>query len=208
MPFSTPQRLLHQAHHLRAAPPHLRPRRITAQALLPCYCGQRNTCKSPVAQTARKLASAAFPPLLGFVLLIGMWSLISSSTDGAIPTPQATWQQAITVFSDPFYRNGPNDQGIGWNVLSSLQRVAMGFGLAALVGIPLGFVIGRFAFLSRMCNPIIGLLRPVSPWPGCPSVCWSFRVPTLPPSGPSSSAPSGPWSSTRPLAYSAYRRTT
>ena len=116
-----------------------------------------------MAQTARKLAGAAFPPLLGFVLLIGMWSLISSSTDGAIPTPQATWQQAITVFSDPFYRNGPNDQGIGWNVLSSLQRVAMGFGLAALVGIPLGFVIGRFAFLSRMCNPIIGLLRPVSP---------------------------------------------
>jgi hypothetical protein len=57
------------------------------------------------------------------------------------------------VFSDPFYRNGPNDQGMGWNVLSSLQRVALGFGLAALVGIPLGFVIGRFSFLSRMFNP-------------------------------------------------------
>jgi len=52
---------------------------------------------------------------------------------------------------------------VGWNVLASLQRVAVGFGLAALVGIPAGFVIGRFNFLSRMFNPLISLLRPVSP---------------------------------------------
>ena len=74
-----------------------------------------------------------------------------------------TWQSAAEVFSDPFYRNGPNDQGIGWNVLASLQRVGIGFGLAAVVGIPLGFLIGRFRFLSDMLAPIISLLRPVSP---------------------------------------------
>ena len=67
------------------------------------------------------------------------------------------------MFSDPFYSKGPNDQGVGWNVLSSLQRVALGFGLAAAVGIPAGFAIGRFEFLSRMFNPLISLLRPVSP---------------------------------------------
>ncbi|HBX12791.1 MAG TPA: nitrate ABC transporter, permease protein, partial [Leclercia adecarboxylata] len=61
---------------------------------------------------------------------------------------------AITLFADPFYRDGPNDMGVGWNVLASLQRVAMGFGLAALVGIPLGFMIGRFTFLARMFNPL------------------------------------------------------
>jgi len=69
----------------------------------------------------------------------------------------------VDVFSNPFYSNGPNDQGVGWNVWSSLKRVALGFGLAALVGIPLGFLIGRFEFLSRMFNPLISLLRPVSP---------------------------------------------
>ena len=74
-----------------------------------------------------------------------------------------TWQSAAEVFSDPFYRNGPNDQGIGWNVLASLKRVGIGFGLAAVVGIPLGFLIGRFRFLSDMLAPIISLLRPVSP---------------------------------------------
>jgi len=103
------------------------------------------------------------PPLCGVGLLLGLWAVVSATTGQSIPGPLQTWAQAVEIFSDPFYRNGPNDQGVGWNVLASLQRVAVGFGLAALVGIPAGFVIGRFAFLSRMCNPVISLLRPVSP---------------------------------------------
>jgi nitrate/nitrite transport system permease protein len=103
------------------------------------------------------------PPLLGFGLLVLIWELVAIRSTTGFPTPLATWQQALTVFSDPFYSKGPNDQGVGWNVLSSLQRVALGFGLAAAVGIPAGFAIGRFEFLSRMFNPLISLLRPVSP---------------------------------------------
>ena len=106
---------------------------------------------------------AVLPPLMGFGLLIGLWALVSITTKGSIPSPYETGVQAIDIFSDPFYRKGPNDQGVGWNVLMSLERVAVGFGLAALVGIPAGFVIGRFTFLSRMFNPLISLLRPVSP---------------------------------------------
>ncbi|MDQ8016704.1 MAG: nitrate ABC transporter permease [Bordetella sp.] len=103
------------------------------------------------------------PPAMGFGLLLLIWEAVSLQSGGAIPGPAETWKQAVTVFSDPFYSNGPNDQGVGWNVLSSLKRVALGFGLAALVGIPAGFAIGRFSFLSRMFNPLISLLRPVSP---------------------------------------------
>lgn len=103
------------------------------------------------------------PPLAGFGLLLLIWEVVAMKSTTGFPTPAATWQQAVTVFSDPFYSKGPNDQGVGWNVLSSLQRVALGFGLAALVGIPAGFAIGRFEFLSRMFNPLISLLRPVSP---------------------------------------------
>ena len=106
---------------------------------------------------------AVLPPLMGLGLLVGIWTLVSLGTASSIPTPLETAKQAIEIFSDPFYRKGPNDQGVGWNVLMSLQRVAMGFGLAAAVGIPLGFVIGRFDFLGRMFNPLISLLRPVSP---------------------------------------------
>lgn len=105
---------------------------------------------------------AALPPMLGIALLILVWQIVSQQTSG-FPSPSATFKQAVHVFSDPFYQKSLNDQGIGWNVLSSLKRVGMGFGLAALVGIPLGFLIGRFKFLSGMFNPIISLLKPVSP---------------------------------------------
>ena len=111
----------------------------------------------------RGLWLKVLPPVLGLGLLIGIWALVSIGTSSSIPSPYETFQQAVVLFSDPFYRKGPNDQGVGWNVLASLQRVAVGFGLAALVGIPAGFVIGRFSFMSRMFNPLISLLRPVSP---------------------------------------------
>ena len=111
----------------------------------------------------RALALNVLPPLMGLGLLIGIWALVSIGTASSIPSPWETWKQAVVLFSDPFYRKGPNDQGVGWNVLMSLQRVALGFGLAAVVGIPLGFMIGRFEFLGRMFNPLISLLRPVSP---------------------------------------------
>ena len=101
-------------------------------------------------------------PLAGFAMFALIWQLIAQ-TNGQIPTPAKVWDAAVVIYSDPFYSKGPNDQGIGWNILASLQRVALGFGLAAAIGIPLGFMIGRFRFLDDMTNPIISLLRPVSP---------------------------------------------
>ncbi|HXG28641.1 MAG TPA: nitrate ABC transporter permease [Nevskiales bacterium] len=149
------------------------------------YTGDRVRADTAAAQSATEAASerAAFvpllqrpevqawlqgafarllPPLLGLVVFAAVWSAVASGTD-YLPGPTKTWEAAKLLFSDPFYRNGPNDQGIGWNVYNSLKRVALGFGLAALAGIPLGFLLGRFLMLSRAFNPIISLLRPVSP---------------------------------------------
>lgn len=102
------------------------------------------------------------PPVLGLCSMVGLWAFVALNND-SIPGPAATWEAATKLFADPFYSNGPNDQGIGWNVLSSLQRVGIGFGFAALVGIPMGFILGRFTFVNRMFEPVISLLRPVSP---------------------------------------------
>jgi nitrate/nitrite transport system permease protein len=107
---------------------------------------------------ARKLIT----PLVGMALLVGVWALLTQK-GGSFPTPAATLEAAVKLFSNPFYQKGPNDQGIGWNILFSLERVALGFGLAAAVGIPLGFLIGRFATLNSMVSPLISLLKPVSP---------------------------------------------
>lgn len=125
-------------------------RRFSPTALLHGVGSLGNLCKASIA------------PLLGILAFIGFWSLLARYSEG-LPGPLSTWQAALVLFSDPFYDNGPNDMGIGWNILNSLGRVGVGFGLAALVGIPLGFAIGRFSFLAGMLAPIISLLRPVSP---------------------------------------------
>ena len=128
---------------------------------LPREGGEEKAVRIPV--DLRAIWMRVLPPVLGIGLLVLLWELVSIRSTSGFPSPIDTFRQAVDVFSDPFYRKGPNDQGIGWNVLSSLQRVALGFGLAAVIGIPAGFMIGRFTFLSRMFNPLISLLRPVSP---------------------------------------------
>jgi nitrate/nitrite transport system permease protein len=115
------------------------------------------------------------PPIFGIALFIGLWALVSM-TSPQLPSPAKTWVSAIDVFSKPFYSKGPNDQGIGWNILMSLQRVGIGFGLAALVGIPLGFILGRFHFANAMASPIISLLRPVSPLAWLPIGLMVFKA--------------------------------
>lgn len=104
----------------------------------------------------------AVGPVAGFALFVLVWQVVALRIP-EIPTPGVTWRAAVELFSDPFYDNGPNDKGIGWNLLASLERVAAGFGLAALVGIPVGFAIGRYAAVRAMFSPIVSLLRPVSP---------------------------------------------
>jgi len=140
---------------------------VVMQAALPAK--EKNMDKAlpqpsgmPLGEKLNSLLRAVLPPSLGMLILIGIW-YVATLKGGSIPGPGQTWDAATVLFADPFYRNGPNDQGIGWNILSSLQRVGIGFGFAAVVGIPLGFILGRSAFLAAMINPIISLLRPVSP---------------------------------------------
>jgi len=102
------------------------------------------------------------PPAFGVLMMLAVWTLISYQSP-SLPGPLKTWHSAVELFSDPFYNNGPNDMGVGWNILNSLKRVALGFGMAALIGIPIGFIIGRFEFANRMMAPVISLLKPVSP---------------------------------------------
>src|SRR5207244_1038905 len=114
-------------------------------------------------------------PFICLVLFVALWAIIARA-GGRLPDPVSTWHSAVEVFSNPFYKKGPNDQGIGWNVLTSLGRVGIGFGMAALVGIPLGFMLGRFRFLSDMAAPVISILKPVSPLAWLPIGLMVFKA--------------------------------
>jgi nitrate/nitrite transport system permease protein len=124
--------------------------------------------------------------LLSVVLLIvflGLWELATYTANNsagralteyeqmmglgaptaAVPPPSAIISLAIGELSDPFYDAGPNDKGIGVQLAHSVYRVLVGFALAAMIAIPLGFVIGMSPMMYKALNPFIQVLRPISP---------------------------------------------
>ena len=95
-------------------------------------------------------------------IVLALW-FAARATTADLPSPTA----ALLVFWDllkaPFHYGGPNDQGIGYLLISSLSRVAMGWGLGTIVAIPLGMAMGAIKPVYRLMNPIVQILRPVSP---------------------------------------------
>ena len=104
-----------------------------------------------------------FNILLGFSLLVTFWYGVSLITNGELPTPLATAYVFWDLVKMPFYDNGPNDRGIGLQLLSSLGRVFLGFSLGSLVAIPIGLLMGANAFCRKVFYPIVQILKPVSP---------------------------------------------
>lgn len=80
-----------------------------------------------------------------------------------VPTATETIKEFWWWVTNPFYNNGPNDLGIGWNLLISLRRVAVGYILASLVAVPLGIIIGISPVAYKAFNPYLQLLKPISP---------------------------------------------
>jgi nitrate/nitrite transport system permease protein len=97
------------------------------------------------------------------------------SPRAAIPPPSDVIAKAWEQLSDPFYDAGPNDKGIGIQIGYSLYRVLTGYSLAALVAIPLGFLIGMSPVAYRALNPYIQVLRPISPLAWMPLALFVIR---------------------------------
>ncbi len=101
--------------------------------------------------------------ILGLVIFGGVWELVSSLTEGALPTPIATLTVLYEMLSDPFYDYGPNDKGIGLQLFNSIKTVLLGFFLGSLVAIPMGILMGASTICKQIFYPIVQLLKPVSP---------------------------------------------
>ncbi|MBI2690357.1 MAG: nitrate ABC transporter permease [Solirubrobacterales bacterium] len=98
----------------------------------------------------------------GFAALFALWAMIAAFSDG-LPTPAESISALIELLRTPFQDNGPNDKGIGIQLVTSLQRVFIGFGIATVVAVPFGFLMGASKSAWAMFNPVVQLLRPVSP---------------------------------------------
>jgi nitrate/nitrite transport system permease protein len=91
------------------------------------------------------------------------------------PTPAQMGQTVWKHLSDPLYDNGPNDKGILIQLAHSLGRVALGFLLACVVAVPLGFVIGMSPLLHRAFDPFIQVLKPISPLAWMPLALYTIK---------------------------------
>ncbi len=118
--------------------------------------------------------SASGPPLdPEYAALLGQAAAQGGQT--AMPRPSDIFWRIVELARDPFYVRGTNDQGIGVQIAFSLMRVGIGFGIAALVAIPLGFAIGMSPLLNAALNPFIQVLRPVSPLAWMPLALYSIK---------------------------------
>jgi nitrate/nitrite transport system permease protein len=107
---------------------------------------------------ATNQAPDASKPLTEYEMLMG-----GADQEARVPPPSAVISLAVEELSNPFYDAGPNDKGIGIQLAYSIYRVLTGFFLAALLAIPIGFLIGMSPLMQKALNPFIQVLKPISP---------------------------------------------
>ena len=144
-------------------------RLVTPQPLTPADKAQVvafpkvSTRPGSIAKSLTGLAANVVPPLVVVALLLMVWQIICGSPGSSLPPPSQVWTDAGELIVSPFFDYGQTDIGLGWRVLISLQRVAMGFGLAAIVGVAVGALIGQSIWAMRGLDPIFQILRTVPP---------------------------------------------
>lgn len=136
--------------------------------------------QSPKAPTKPRLSEnvqAILISLLFLGLFLIFWEVGANAKIFAKGMPNATDTLGELWFwiSDPFFDNGPNDLGIGWNLLTSLRRVAIGYTLASIIAVPLGILLGMSRVAAKAFNPYVQLLKPVSPLAWLPLGLYIFR---------------------------------
>jgi nitrate/nitrite transport system permease protein len=123
----------------------------------------------------RALAARVVPPVIMLMLIFGIWQILCMKPGATLPSPSRIWADAKDLIVDPFFVAGPQDIGLGWRVLTSLQRVAVGFGLASVVGVLVGAIIGQSVWAMRGLDPIFQVLRTVPPLAWLPISLAAFR---------------------------------
>ena len=146
---------------------------------------------------AKEAAARVVPPLVVLALLMLFWELVCRRTGSTLPPPSKVFKDTKELILDPFFDNGGIDKGLFWHLSASLQRVAYGYSIAAVVGIALGTLVGQSIWAMRGLDPLFQVLRTIPPLAWLPLSLAAFRdgqpsaifVTSSPRSGRSSSTP-------------------
>jgi nitrate/nitrite transport system permease protein len=102
-------------------------------------------------------------PVLGLFGCLGIWAILSATITPDLPNPLKTWEVSKLYILQPFARRGELDQGILRFTWNSLVLVSKGYAIALILAVPLGFLLGSSKLFARATDPLIQILRPVSP---------------------------------------------
>jgi nitrate/nitrite transport system permease protein len=131
--------------------------------------------KSRVVPALGQIAARVIPPLVTLGIILAVWQILCMKPGATLPSPSKIWTEAYDLIVDPFFVAGPQDIGLGWRVLTSLQRVAIGYGFAGVIGILLGTLVGQSVWAMRGLDPIFQVLRTISPLAWLPISLAAFR---------------------------------
>lgn len=102
-------------------------------------------------------------PFFGITAIVVLWAALSATVSPDLPSPLRSWEESKRYILDPFFKEGEMNQGIGRLAFYSLARVAKGYLLAIVLGTPIGFLLGLSRNFTQAFDPLIQILRPISP---------------------------------------------
>jgi len=137
--------------------------------------GAANGSQNAFISGLQKQLPNLIPPLVAIAIFLVVWELFSLTKGATLPGPIKVIQETWILIMYPFYDKGGIDKGLFWQVLASLQRVAIGYFFAALVGISLGILVGTSKLMSRALDPIFQFLRVVAPLAWVPIALAALR---------------------------------
>jgi nitrate/nitrite transport system permease protein len=156
----------------------------TAVVAIPAPAAAATVLAIPTKQTtfgtrlrtrANHVAVRVLPPLIVVGAMLVLWEFLCSQPGASLPPPSRVLDETWELIVDPFYDRGGIDKGLFWHMSASLQRVALGYSLAAIVGVALGTLVGQSTWAMRGLDPIFQVLRTVPPLAWLPLALAAFR---------------------------------
>jgi nitrate/nitrite transport system permease protein len=116
-----------------------------------------------IKQAGNYLMVRVIPALVVISILVAIWQITCSRPDSNLPSATTVFEETRYLIENPFYDNGGTDVGMGWQLLASLERVAIGYTLAVIAGVALGILVGQSLWAMRGLDPLFQVLRTVPP---------------------------------------------
>jgi nitrate/nitrite transport system permease protein len=147
----------------------------TSAAVLPLKIKRPGLLKTRIMPLLSNIAAHVVPPTIVIALLLLVWELVCRKQGATLPPPSQVFTDTYDLIVDPFFDHGGLDKGMFWHLSASLQRVALGYALAAIAGVALGTLVGQSTWAMRGLDPIFQVLRTVPPLAWLPLSLAAFR---------------------------------